>query len=184
MLFPRLALAVLVSTLFGCATADLQIIVPGGSSLWWINNSDNNLIWTCNDSPYTQFNVLIANSNTNLLTAPLPIISTLDNFVCAKGITKDMFNLQAGTGYTIQLTDIFNNTHIYATSQPFEIKPLGSAYPDASATPTGTGTTSGTGTNTASSPSSTATGSTGSSIKSSVSGLVAFVALALGVFAA
>jgi len=188
MLYSRLAFAFLASALLGGVTADLTIIVPGGPNLWWVDQSENTLIWTCQDSSYTQFNVLIANSNVNLLTAPLPIISSLDNFDCSRTITSDMFNLQAGTGYTIQLTDIFNDTDVYATSQPFEIKAFGSSYPDSTATPTASGTSSGSsgpsGTQSSAKPSGTAKGSTGGGIKSSLSGLAAFVAVALGVVVA
>lgn len=35
----------------------------------------------------------------------------------------------AGTGYTIQLTDILNSSNIYTTSETFEIKQQGSLYP-------------------------------------------------------
>jgi uncharacterized protein YlxW (UPF0749 family) len=46
-----------------------------------------------------------------------------------------MSNQPAGTGYLILLANPLNSSDIYATSKPFEIKALGSAYPPASATP-------------------------------------------------
>jgi len=184
-MFPsRLTLAV-VATLLSGASAGLQVIAPGGDSLWWVDQSDNTLVWNCNDSGVTAFNVLLYNPNVNLLPSALPIISNLNNYVCEKDITKDLFSLTAGTGYVIQLTDILNDTNIYVQSQPFELKPLGSAYPDPSATPTGSGSgsssTSGSpsGTSSGSTPSGSTTGSTGGSVKATIGGLSALAAFAV-----
>lgn len=60
----------------------------------------------------TRFFVSIANSNPSVLTAPLPIIPTVPNYVCSKLITATQLNVPAATGYTIQLTNIFNNTDV------------------------------------------------------------------------
>lgn len=37
-----------------------------------------------------------------------------------------------GPNYTVLLVDILNSTNVYATSEPFEIKPPGSLYPTGS----------------------------------------------------
>jgi len=187
MLFTRLPLVVLASTLIS-AVAGLKVISPGGSSLWWVANSDNTLTWDCSDKTHAQFNVIIANSNPSVLVAPLPIIPTLDNFVCSKLIASTILNVPAATGYTIQLSNIFNNTDIYASSEPFEIKPVGSTYPDPSATPgagnslTSTGTSSGP----SSSPSSGSTSGNNSNggSKNMLSTLGAFAAVVVGVMTA
>jgi len=183
-MFPsRLTLAVVAALLSG-ASAGLQVIVPGGDSLWWVDQSDNNLIWNCNESGVTAFNVLLYNPNINLLPSALPIVGNLNNYVCMKDISKDLFSLTAGTGYVIQLTDILNDTNIYTQSQPFELKALGSPYPDASATPTGSGsgsssTGSSSGTSSGSTPSGSTTGQTGGSIKATICGLTALAAFAV-----
>ena len=58
----------------------------------------------------------IANSNPSVLTAPLPIIPTLPNYVCSKLIlAAQLPSLTPATGYTIQLTNIFNNTDVCAS---------------------------------------------------------------------
>ncbi|KAG6853192.1 hypothetical protein C0991_006223, partial [Blastosporella zonata] len=63
------------------------------------------------------------------LTAPLAIIGIENNYVCSQTITQDQLTAPAGTGYTILFANTLNQTEIWATSEPFEIKALGSAYP-------------------------------------------------------
>ena len=77
---------------------------------------------------------------------------------------------------------------IYAASQPFEIKALGSAYPDASATP-GSGSSSGTpsSTSSGSNPSSSANNNSSNNSGGSrnvLSALGAFAAIVVGVITA
>jgi len=190
MLFTRLSLLALASTL-ASTVAGLQIIAPGGSNLWWVAQSDNNLVWDCSDKTYDSFNVVIANPNVNVLTAPLTIYATLPNYVCSKLMPAAQLTVPAATNYTISLTDILNTTHIYATSQPFEIKPLGSSYPDPSSTPS-LGGSSGTPSSTSGSskPSSTSTSSSSdnnsknSGSKNVLSALGAFAAIVVGVVTA
>jgi len=187
MLFTRLSLVAFASTLIS-TVAGLSIIAPGGSSLWWVDDADNNLVWDCSDKTYDQFNVLIANTNVNVLAAPLPIIATLPNYVCSKLILSTLLSVPAATGYTIQLTNIFNDTDIYATSEPFEIKPAGSSYPASTATPS-PGSTSGTPSSTSggSKPSSSTSANKGNSSggsKNVWSALGAFAAIVVGVMTA
>ncbi|KAH9852451.1 hypothetical protein C2E23DRAFT_709571, partial [Lenzites betulinus] len=146
-----------LAALVGSTVAQLEIISPGGPDLWWVAESDNVVSWTCKTSTVQQFTVLIANQNTAILTAPQAFIAQQNNFDCSKLITKDQVNMQPGTGYTIQLANIFNETDVYAESQPFEIKALGAAYPATSATPTNSQSATG-----AVSGSSTATGAAAS----------------------
>ena len=54
----------------------------------------------------------IANSDINVLVAPLPFISQQNNFDCSKLITKDQVNMRPTTGYTIQLANPFNLTDV------------------------------------------------------------------------
>ncbi|KAM5533555.1 hypothetical protein V8D89_012771 [Ganoderma adspersum] len=186
MKFPSAVLSATLVALASGAAAQLTILTPGGPDLWWIAQSDNVVAWTCKTSPYTNFTVLIANSDPKVLVAPQAFIAQQNNFDCSKLITKDQINLTPSTGYTIQLADPFNETHVYAESQPFEIKALGSAYPASSATPTavatGSATGSAAGTNTGASASSTATGSTQG--QNGAAGLFAPAGLAAAAFAA
>ncbi|KIK02726.1 hypothetical protein K443DRAFT_656635 [Laccaria amethystina LaAM-08-1] len=136
-----LALSLLVSA--SVAQAALTITNPTSSS-WWVAKSANTLAWTCQDSPSNQFTVLI---NSPTMASPLAIIAQENNFDCSKIITQDQASQPAGTGYTILLADPLNNTNVYATSDPFEIKALGSAYPSqvSSSASSGSGTASGSG---------------------------------------
>jgi hypothetical protein len=188
-MYSRLAFAVTTAaTLFGAVSAagtgNLTIISPGGSNLWWVANSQNNIVWTCQESPYGTFTVLVANSDPKILAAPIAIIAIENNYDCSKEITQDQANQAAGTGYTIQLANPLNNTDVYAESQPFEIKPLGSTYPPASATPSASGTQTASETGASASASSTSASSSknGSttSAKISAAGLgLAMVAAAI-----
>jgi len=126
---PRAAFLALasLSTLTGI-NADLQITSPS-SSTWWVAKSQNVLQWTCHDTNITQFTVLISNTDPKIAVAPLAIIGVQNNFDCSLIITQDQANQPAGTGWLVLLANILNQTDVYATSQPFEIKPLGSLYP-------------------------------------------------------
>ncbi|GBE87479.1 hypothetical protein BKA93DRAFT_776286 [Sparassis latifolia] len=179
-----------LAALVGGAAAQLEIITPGGPGLWWVAQSLNTLEWTCKTSPYTNFTILIANSNPTILSSPLAILSQQNNYDCSETITQNEAAQPAATGYTIQLADPFNNTNVYATSQPFEIKALGSAYPASSATPSGVGSATSSGATGTSSGSSSASTSTPTSSKSgavsltaSLSGIAA-IAAALGMLMA
>jgi hypothetical protein len=158
----QLSAALTFAALASVATAQLTVLVPGGPNLWWVAESSNTLSWTCQTSPYTNFTVLVANSDPKILTSPIAILAQQNNFDCSKTITQDLVNQTPATGYTVQLADPFNSTHIYASSQPFEIKPLGSSYPDPSSTPTAGGSASSTASGTgASAPSASTTKKSG-----------------------
>ncbi|KAI0646475.1 hypothetical protein C8Q79DRAFT_908741 [Trametes meyenii] len=180
------ALSATLAALAGSSLAQLEVLTPGGDNLWWVAQSDNVITWTCKTSPYTNFTVLIANSDPKVLVAPQAFIAQQNNFDCSELITKDRVNMPVGTGYTIQLANPFNETDVYAESKPFEIKPLGSTYPASSATPTngGSATSSGSGSATATdaavTSSQTASGKNGAVSLSASSGLAAAAFAALG----
>ncbi|KAF9558574.1 hypothetical protein CPC08DRAFT_751390 [Agrocybe pediades] len=126
-LLPKAAL--LVAALTSVANADLQVTRPS-SDIWWVAKSNNVIAWTCQDTDIQQFTVLIGNVDPQVQTAPGAIIGIQNNFDCSILLNADQFSQGVGTGWQVLLADIFNNTHVYATSQPFEIKPQGSPYPD------------------------------------------------------
>jgi hypothetical protein len=155
---PRAALFAL-ATLFSVVKADLEVTSPS-SSIWWVAKSQNVLAWSCQDTTITNFTVLVSNTSPTIAVAPLAIIAIQDNFDCSVVITQDEADQPAGTGWTILLADPFNETNVYATSQPFEIKPLGSLYPSQT-TPSAnassnTASSTGTGSAAASKPTSAA----------------------------
>jgi len=141
--------ATLLLASFGGAAASLQVTRPS-SSIWWVAKSFNEIAWTCKDSSYASFTILINNSDPKILTAPIAVIAIQNNYDCSITITQDQANQPVGTGWTVLLANPLNNTEVYATSEPFEIKALGSAYPsqvsslggDSSATSTASGSAS------------------------------------------
>ncbi|KAI0765352.1 hypothetical protein C8Q74DRAFT_1287837 [Fomes fomentarius] len=181
MKFSVAALSATLVALASGAAAQLDIITPGGPNLWWVANSDNVVTWTCKTSPYTNFTVLIANKDQNILVQPQAFIAQQNNFDCSKLITKEQINMPAAPGYTVQLANPFNSTDVYAESQEFEIKPITAGYPASSATPTLGGSATGSGSGTASPTGSAAAGSsnTGNGAAGlSAPGALAAVALA------
>jgi len=129
--------------------AQLTITSPS-SSIWWVAKSLNQINWTCNTSPYQNFTVLIDNSNPSILTAAIAVIAIQQNYDCSITITQDQANQPVGTGWTVVFANPLNNTDVYATSEEFEIKALGSAYPSqstpsAGASSTGSSSPSATG---------------------------------------
>ncbi|KAJ2912831.1 hypothetical protein MD484_g7584, partial [Candolleomyces efflorescens] len=109
--------------------AQFKVTTPSSSN-WWVARSTNILEWTCRESGApAQFTVLIGNSDPTILVQPLAIIAQQNNFDCSIIITQDQANQAAGQGYQVYLANPLNNTDVYAVSEPFEIKPLGSLYP-------------------------------------------------------
>jgi len=112
------------------AAADLFSIYAPSSSVWWVANSQNVFAWDCNANPgITSFTVLINNVNPAVLEGPLAFIAQLNYTTCSYAVSQYQVNQTVGTGYTLIFGDIFNETNVYATSQEFEIRALGSAYP-------------------------------------------------------
>ncbi|KAJ3815107.1 hypothetical protein EV368DRAFT_25759, partial [Lentinula lateritia] len=129
-MFARLPLALAVaSALVHVASAQLQVLSPGGDNLWWVADNENLLVWNCNESQEQTFTVLYV-SSLSMDIAEQP------NYVCSLLVTKDqMGGLPVGTGYTVQLANPLNGTDVYAQSSAFEIKAAGSAYPSTTVSP-------------------------------------------------
>ncbi|EKM56617.1 uncharacterized protein PHACADRAFT_253827 [Phanerochaete carnosa HHB-10118-sp] len=160
MISPRLALSATLAALVSTAAADLQIISPGGPNLWWVAGSINTIAWNCQqNTEFLNFTVSVGNSNPAVLNQPQAIIAVENNFDCSKTITPDQESFAAGDGYFIQFGNTLNSTDVYAQSQPFEIKPLGSAYPATSATPTEGGASATASGSSSGSPSASGSGS-------------------------
>lgn len=142
-----------------------------------VAQSANTLAWTCNTSPYNNFTVLLANSNPSILVQPIAIIAIQESYDCSKTITQQQSAQPAATGYTVLLANPLNSTDVYATSETFEIKALGSSYPATSSASSPSGTSS------SSSPSST--GSSGGALAQYIpAGAGMVLALAAGLVVA
>ncbi|TFY68196.1 hypothetical protein EVG20_g3656 [Dentipellis fragilis] len=163
MFFSRVLAA---SALVGSAVAQgtFSILTPGGPNLWWVAGSQNTLAWTCHTNPpATTYQILVANGNQTILAAPMAIIANVPNADCSHTITQQQAAFEPATNYTVIIADAIDQTKVYATSQPFEVKALGASYPPTSATPVeGASSTSASGSaasNTASSSSGAAAAS-------------------------
>jgi len=115
--------------LFASFVAAQLTITSPSSSIWWVAKSLNLINWTCKTSPYSNFTVLINNSNPKILTAPIAVIAIQENYDCSITITQDQANQPVGTGWSVIFANPLNSSDAWATSEPFEIKALGSAYP-------------------------------------------------------
>ncbi|RSH79839.1 uncharacterized protein EHS24_009499 [Apiotrichum porosum] len=126
------------------AAAQITITQPS-AALWWVDNSVNTLAWTqgTGTNP-SEFTVMLANNDTSLLADRVAIFAIA--YAYQYSLTVPATQWQAGTGYTIQITDTLNTSHIYSTSDTFELKAYGSAYPTNVATSASvTGSASGSG---------------------------------------
>jgi hypothetical protein len=176
----KFTLVAALSALFGIAAGqnDFQIYQPS-ANWWWVAESQNTMSWDCKNSPASQFTVLIMNTNPSVLSGRLAFIAQQDNTDCSKLIDKTQINQTPATGYILQFADVLNSSNIYAQSDQFEIKALGSTYP--TSTPAGassTGSSSATASAGLSSSSSSSKSNDASSIKTSMGfGLVAIGAV-------
>ncbi|KJA17417.1 hypothetical protein HYPSUDRAFT_46499 [Hypholoma sublateritium FD-334 SS-4] len=157
------AASALVLASVGSVAADLQVTSPS-SSIWWVAQSQNLLEWSCQDTTIGNFTVLVTNTSPTIAVAPIAIIAIQNNFDCSILITQDQANQPAGSGWQILLANPLNNTDVYATSEAFEIKPLGSLYPS-QVTSSAVGTASSTASGSAAPASSSTTTSSAMSIR-------------------
>jgi len=137
----------------------LSVTQPS-TSVWWVQNSQNTIAWTCRNTQIQTFTVLVSNTDPKILTQPQAFLANLKNADCSELIQASEF--PTGPGYQILLANPVNQTDIYAVSELFEIKAAGSAF--ASVTTTDIG-----GSQTASS-SSSATQTSGSAASSTSTG--------------
>jgi len=156
--------------------ADLKVIRPA-SDIWWVAKSLNEIAWTCHDTTIENFTVLINNKDPKILTAPIAVIAIQQNFQCSITITQDQANQPVGTGWTVVLANPLNNTDVYARSEEFEIKPLGSLYPSQVSSSAGAPGGSSTGSASASQSTSGAT-----SFDSKTGVVAAAAAMVMGAF--
>ncbi|KAF8590738.1 hypothetical protein K439DRAFT_1657117 [Ramaria rubella] len=131
-------------------------------------NSLNTLSWspcdTTTQASIPSFNVVVMNSNQQLLSGNLSILGAQPTFDCSKTI-PDMTNIAVGTGYTMFLTNSSDTLQVLA-STTFEMKAFGSTYPPpvTASSPTGSGNASSTNSSTSASPSPTAGGKNGATV--------------------
>ncbi|KAF8547720.1 hypothetical protein OG21DRAFT_1501438 [Imleria badia] len=178
-MFARRILA--AAAFVAAASAQLQILDPS-PSLWWVSGAQNNLVWNCNSVSYSDYTVVLSNSNTAILSAPLALIADVPNYDCSYAVTaQQSATLVASTTWTIALASNVNISDIYASTQ-FEVKAAGSPYP-VSTSSAASGTATGTGSG--ASPSSTSSSKTGAASANYIPvGMSMVAALVLGLVVA
>ncbi|KAF8666657.1 hypothetical protein RHS04_09388 [Rhizoctonia solani] len=127
-MFNLKAIFSLVALWVSLVTAQQLTITEPSSDRWWIAQSINTLRWNCEQTTYTNWTVLITNPDVTVLSGPLALIAIQWNYDCSKTITPGE-QLKPATGYVMQFANPLNSTDVWATSQPFEVKAVGSAYP-------------------------------------------------------
>ncbi|CAE6410024.1 unnamed protein product [Rhizoctonia solani] len=147
-------------TLWASMVAAQQLTITEPSSdRWWVAQSINTLRWNCEQTTYTNWTVLITNSDVNVLSGPLALIAIQWNYDCSKSMTPGE-QLKPGTGYVMQFANALNSTDVWASSQPFEVKALGSTYPPeytSTGIPGTTATGTGSSSNSTAAPTTTST---------------------------
>jgi len=125
---------------------------------------------------------LLNNTNPSVYPGPGAIRANIPNADCSELINAAQVSaIPVATGYTVMLADMADETKIYAVSQPFEIKALGSAYPSTT-TAANSGTASGSSTGSSSSSTSTSKKSNGAfaAFEISAAGVLAAIGAAIG----
>ncbi|WWC62027.1 uncharacterized protein I303_104614 [Kwoniella dejecticola CBS 10117] len=173
------ALSALLLSL-GVVNAELKVTQPTADH-WWVAQSLNTLAW--DGSSPDQFSVFLSNSDTNVLTSLLALTSVTYAYETSKTINPG--GITPATGYTILLTNPLNSSDVYAKSETFEIKAVGSAYPPqgspsagASASPVVSGSSGASGSASSSAPSATASGSGSGASKREIGVFLGLIGLA------
>ncbi|KAK6910038.1 hypothetical protein L486_00307 [Kwoniella mangroviensis CBS 10435] len=179
-----LTISTLVLSL-GAVSAQLTVTEPRADH-WWVAQSLNTLAWE-GSSP-DQFSVFLSNTDTNVLTSILALTSVTYAYDRSKTINPG--GVTPSGGYTILLTNPLNSSDVYAKSETFEIKAVGSTYPPqgssagSSASASGSGTASGSAASSAASASASSTGSNSAGTKLDVGkGLMGIISLVGGAMA-
>ncbi|KAK8864457.1 hypothetical protein IAR55_001706 [Kwoniella newhampshirensis] len=117
-------IALIFLSFVSLVSATLTISQPTAAH-WWVGQSLNTLAWSGTDP--NQFSVFLSNPDTSVLTSMLALESIVMTYQTS--LTINPGNIKAATGYTLLLTNPLNSSEVYATSESFEIKSVGSTYP-------------------------------------------------------
>jgi len=139
----RALLAPLLLAAFAVAQGGTFSILYPSSAYWWDEKSSNDIRWDCKDNnavAAAKWTVFINNTNPSVYAGPLGFIGDLPNADCSYTVSNDQVNVPVGVGYYLIFANEINASIVYATSEPFEIKPLGSPYPVTSSASAASGT--------------------------------------------
>ncbi|KAG9040543.1 hypothetical protein FS837_000495, partial [Tulasnella sp. UAMH 9824] len=116
-------------TLFGllAVTSIVSAITITGpsSEKYWVFGTSNQITWTYTQGDPTTVSVNIVNQSNEVLNGNFSIgefVTIADESVTVTDVT-----LRPGSGYVVNFINPKNNSEIYASSAPFEVKPAGTA---------------------------------------------------------
>ncbi|TIA68417.1 hypothetical protein E3P77_04054 [Wallemia ichthyophaga] len=116
--------------------AKITITVPNSKN-WWIDSDSQTFAWTTSsESDPEQFITIIKNDDEDVLPSKQAAVTgIIESDRGSYQIDSNAgVNLSPGKGYVLVFADPTDQNKEFAKSEEFEIKPEGSAYPDASAT--------------------------------------------------
>ncbi|KZV87409.1 hypothetical protein EXIGLDRAFT_723773 [Exidia glandulosa HHB12029] len=115
-----LALATVVPFVLG------NITISGPSDkAYWIQFTENNITWTFAQGDPSPISIIITNSEQTELNGAFSIAEYTDT--SAQHFTVTNVTLVQGGNYVVNFVNPTNASQVYATSKPFEVKPLGTA---------------------------------------------------------
>ncbi|KAG8909265.1 hypothetical protein FRC00_010420 [Tulasnella sp. 408] len=116
-------------TLFGLLAAPSivsAISISGPSSeKYWVFGSSNQITWGYSQGDPTSVSVNIVNPSNDVLNGDFSISEFVT--ISDESYTVTNVTLRPGTGYVVNFINPKNNSEIYASSAPFEVKPAGTA---------------------------------------------------------
>ncbi|KIO26366.1 hypothetical protein M407DRAFT_243741 [Tulasnella calospora MUT 4182] len=115
-------------TIFGLAASSLvsAITISGPSSeKYWVFGTSNQINWGFSQGDPTSVSVTITNQNSDVLNGKFSISEFVT--VSDEAYTVTNVTLRPGSGYVVNFINPKNETDIYASSTPFEVKPAGTA---------------------------------------------------------
>ncbi|KAG8952160.1 hypothetical protein FRC04_005160 [Tulasnella sp. 424] len=113
-------------TVLGLLAAPIvsAITVSGPSSdKYWVFGTSNQITWSSSKGDPTSVSITITNPNSDALNGKFSIsenVQTTDESFTVTDVT-----LKPATGYIVNFINPQNNSEIYASSSPFEVKPAG-----------------------------------------------------------
>jgi hypothetical protein len=116
-------------TLFGLLAAPAlvsAISISGPSSeKYWVFGTSNQITWGFSQGDPTSVSVTVTNDNSDVLNGKFSISEFVT--ISDEAYTVTNVTLRPGAGYVVNFINPNNNTEIYASSAPFEVKPAGTA---------------------------------------------------------
>lgn len=122
MFAPLAYYALALATVLPCVLSDIIINGPN-SQAYWVQFTENNITWSFSQGDPNPISIIVANTEQSLLNGAFSIAEYLDTSV--RQFTVTNVTLVLGSDYVVNFVEPTNASHVYATSQAFEVKPHG-----------------------------------------------------------